>query len=507
MSSQYRHSGKLAAEAGGEFRNDDRGAAKSLAHPLQHQVVESLFRLFEELCEGAITVDREARISWINDKYRRLLGIGDDEPVLGRCIEELIPNSQMRRVVETGEPIPLDIMQVQNQSLVVTRLPVRDADGAIAGATGFVLYDRVDHLKPLIGKFVALQEELAQVQRRLAAERRTRYTFSQCVGSSPPFAETKRQARRAAQLDASVLLLGETGAGKELLAQAIHAASPRAERPFVGVNLAAIPESLLEAEFFGVAPGAYTGAQKKARAGKFEVADGGTLFLDEIGDMPLHLQSKLLRALQESEIEPLGSNSVQHVDVRVIAATSRDMQALVVSGHFRADLYYRLNVLPIRIPPLRERRADLPLLCEVLLEQIARRNSQPQRELSSAALEQLATHDWPGNVRELHNVLERACALSDAQLLESAEFTAILPTPGTAAATPGAALSDSALSDAPAVDATADVRPLAESIAAAERAAIRAALRASGGVRAAAARRLGISRAKLYERMQRYALE
>ncbi len=489
-------------------------AAASASQPLQHQVVESLFRLFEELCEGAITVDRNARISWINHKYRRLLGIDDDAQVLGRPIEELIPSSQMRRVVETGKPIPLDIMQVQGQSLVVTRLPVRDADGAIAGATGFVLYDRVDYLKPLIGKFVALQEELAQTQRRLAAERRTRYTFSQCVGSSPPFTEAKRQARRAAQLDASVLLLGETGSGKELLAQAIHAASPRAEQPFVGVNLAAIPESLLEAELFGVAPGAYTGAQKKARAGKFQIADGGTLFLDEIGDMPLHLQSRLLRALQEREIEALGSNSVQRIDVRVIAATNRDMPALVAAGQFRADLYYRLNVLPIHIPPLRQRRSDLPALCEVLLEQISRRNGQPQRELSAAALQTLATHHWPGNVRELLNALERACALSDGQLLEAADFTAILPPPAaplapadaTQTAQPPAATPANP-ADSAAGDALSEPRPLAESVAAAECAAIRAALSASGGVRAAAARRLGISRAKLYQRMQRYALD
>ena len=195
--------------------------------------------------------------------------------------------------------------------------------------------------------------------------------------------EVKRQARRAALSSSPVLLLGETGTGKELLAHAIHAASARAAGPLVSVNIAAVPDTLLEAEFFGVAPGAYTGADRKGRDGKFKLADGGTLFLDEIGDMPLALQPKLLRALQEGEIEPLGSNKVCRFDARVIAATSRDLAALVREGKFREDLYYRLNVLPIRVPPLRERRADIPALVEVLVEDIALRNGTAPLELSA----------------------------------------------------------------------------------------------------------------------------
>jgi transcriptional regulator with PAS, ATPase and Fis domain len=182
-----------------------------------------------------------------------------------------------------------------------------------------------------------------------------------------------------------VLLLGETGTGKELLAHGIHAASRRAARPFVGVNIAAVPDTLLEAEFFGVAPGAYTGAERKGREGKFRVADGGTLFLDEIGDMPLPLQSKLLRALQEQEIEPLGSDRIERVDVRIVAATSRDLGAMVAAGTFRADLFYRLNVLPIRLPPLLERLADLEALVESLSEDIARRSGLPARSVSPEA--------------------------------------------------------------------------------------------------------------------------
>jgi transcriptional regulator with PAS, ATPase and Fis domain len=246
--------------------------------------------------------------------------------------------------------------------------------------------------------------------------------------------ELKRHARRAAEQDATVLLVGETGTGKELLAQAIHAASARASCPFIAVNMAAVPETLLEAEFFGAAPGAYTGADRKGREGKFAAADGGTLFLDEVSDMPLHLQAKLLRVLQEQEIEPLGSNRVTKVDVRVIAASSSDLRKLCEQGRFRSDLYYRLNVLPIILPPLRERLGDLEALCEAMLEAIAERTGNPPRHLAPSALEKLATYSWPGNVRELRNVLEQASVLSDKRKLEADDFAAILPSIGVAPA-------------------------------------------------------------------------
>ncbi|MBS0300688.1 MAG: sigma 54-interacting transcriptional regulator, partial [Proteobacteria bacterium] len=323
---------------------------------------------------------------------------------------------------------------------------------------------------------------------------RTKYTLASFVGASPGAVEVKRQARRAAQSGSPVLLLGETGTGKELLAHGIHAASGRASGPFVSVNIAAVPDTLLEAEFFGVAPGAYTGAERKGRVGKFKLADGGTLFLDEIGDMPLPLQAKLLRALQEGEIEPLGSNQLVPFDARLIAATSRDLPALVREGRFREDLYYRLSVLPLRVPPLRERRGDIPALLEVLGEDMAQRGTPPP-ELTPGALALLAAQHWRGNIRELRNVLEQAALHADSDRLDGEHMEAVLRLAGVAQIQPAL----------PAAEAPAGadtlLQPLARQVRALEQRAIAAALRATGGNKLAAARLLGISRATLYERL------
>ncbi|MEP6790326.1 MAG: sigma 54-interacting transcriptional regulator, partial [Ramlibacter sp.] len=342
-----------------------------------------------------------------------------------------------------------------------------------------------------------LQRDLDDARRELASQRRTKYTLASFVGGSPAAVEVKRQARRAALSSSPVLLLGETGTGKELLAHAIHAASARAARPLVSINIAAIPDTLLEAEFFGVAPGAFTGADRKGREGKFKLADGGTLFLDEIGDMPSSLQPKLLRALQEGEIEALGSNKVVAFDARVIAATSRDLGALVREGKFREDLYYRLNVLPIRVPPLRERRGDIPSLVEVLGEDMALRSGSAPPELSAAAVALLSAQAWRGNIRELRNVLEQAAMRSDSQHIEISDLEAVLRESGVKQIAPAQELP----AEEPAARGDA-LRPLAEQVADLERQAIEAAMGATGGNKLAAAKLLGISRAKLYERLQ-----
>jgi len=484
---------------------------------------QSMFDLYARTVQGMMVVDRAHRVVWISEGYKRFLpalGFGGPEEFVGRRVEEVVPNTLLAHVIDTGQAILVDLLSNQAGTFLVSRVPLRDDAGQVIGALGMVLMDHPESpdgaMQPLMGKFVALQRELADAQRQLAAEqvrnRRPKYSIASYIGASPAALEVKRQARRVAGTDSTVLLLGETGTGKELLAHAIHAASSRAGRAFVGVNIAAVPDSLLEAEFFGVAAGAYTGADRKGRDGKFRVADGGTLFLDEIGDMPLALQAKLLRALQEQEVEPLGSNQVLRVDVRVIAATSRDLAAMVAAGQFRADLYYRLNVLPIRLPALRERLPDLDALAEALLDDIARRSGLPLKSLSADALDRLAGHAWPGNIRELRNVLEQAALMTDEPVLQRRDLdqalaagavpgagaAASLPPAVPAAAAPAPARTAAAAGDAP---PPAAIKPLPEAIAELEARAIRDALAATGGNKLAAARLLGIARATLYEKL------
>ena len=422
---------------------------------------QSLFEGLDALCEGAIIVDRDARIVWISDKYAARLKLASAAEAEGRVVEDVIPNSLMREVVRTGEPMLLDIMQFGEDSFVVMRVPVKDERGRVIGAAGFMLFDTLRSLQSLVGKFRQLEIELARTRRSLAEERRVRYTFSSFIGTSPGAMEVKRQARRAAQSDTPVLLLGETGTGKEVLAQAIHAASPRAHGPFVFVDVADLSDTL-----------------------GFVSAHGGTLFLDEVGDMPAEMQAKLVRVLQDKLIEPPGPGAAAKADVRVVAASSVDLRALVGTGHFRSDLYYRLSVLPIELPALRERIADLEALCEHILEDIAGRSGRPQREVAPTAVAVLSAYAWPGNIRELRNVLEQVVMRSDAARLSAEEFSLVLPRMAQAAGAAG--------------------RPmlrLADIVADAERNAIRSALAAADGKKILAAELLGISRATLYEKL------
>ena len=473
----------------------------------------SLFDVFANASEGMLLVDRSGRVVWINDHYRRYLpalGFEKEEDFVGRPVVEVVQNTQMGQVMETGKPILIDLLTNRAGTFLVSRFPLRDDAGVVIGALGVVLFEQPEtNLKPLMAKFALMQRELDEARNALAAQRRTgpalrqaRHSFASFVGASSVVADLKRQARRAAQTHSPVLLLGETGTGKELLAHAIHASSPRARGPLVSINIAAVPETLLEAEFFGVAPGAFTGADRKGRDGKFKLADGGTLFLDEIGDMPLGLQAKLLRALQEGEVEPLGSNQLMPFDVRVIAATSRDLAQLVREGLFREDLYYRLNVLPLRVPALRDRVSDIPHLIEVLSEELALRNAVPQPEFQSEAVALLSAQPFRGNVRELRNVIEQLLLRCETSFVDAAAVEAVLRESGLSQIVPvpkdlaGSTSMGFALTDQ---NLPAEQWALAPRMRALEVQAVQAALRQTQGNKAAAAHLLGISRAKLYQ--------
>ncbi|MHC8372295.1 sigma-54 interaction domain-containing protein [Pseudomonas sp. MDT1-85] len=445
--------------------------------------IRSLFEIIEQSSEGTVIVDRDANIVWMNERYARRFGLDSAAGAIGRACESVIPGSLLRDVVRTGRPILLDMQDTPKEPLVVMRLPIHDVAGAVIGAIGFALFDELRSLSPMLKRYLSMQEELASTRSLLRA-RQTKYNFAHFIGTSAASLEVKRRARRSASAESPVLLLGETGTGKELLAQAIHGASPRAHKAFVSINSAAIPESLLEAEFFGTAPGAFTGADRKGRTGKLQIAQGGTLFLDEIGDMPLPLQSKLLRVLQEKEFEPVGSNEVIQSDVRVIAATSTDLEAAIKRGEFRADLYYRLNVLPIQVPPLRDRLDDLPALSEAILEEL-----RSQHELNPEALDLLGQHAWPGNIRELRNVLERAALLSDDLMLNAADIRAAI-----GSFTPVQRVAP------PAIEPVAH-ETFSEARERFDRQLIESALAQCGGKVIEAAARLGLGRSTLYKKM------
>ncbi|WP_321798354.1 sigma-54 dependent transcriptional regulator [Caballeronia sp. J97] len=310
------------------------------------------------------------------------------------------------------------------------------------------------------------------------------------LGVSEAMRDVQKRLGRAAGTNSTVLITGETGTGKEVTARVLHRASARAAGPFVAVNCAAIPDELLESELFGHGKGAFTGAHT-GRRGRFEEAHGGTLFLDEVGDMPLAMQAKLLRVLQERQVAPLGTNRVVKVDVRIVAATHRDLRQMVSAGTFRQDLLYRLNVIPLHMPPLRERVADILPLAEHFLSTIASSRDAVRKHLSTDAQRLLVTLAWPGNVRELANAMERASALAPGPLLSRDDF---------------AFLFDTTVAAADAIPPSLAELPLNEAVARLERALIARALALTDGNRAEAARRLGISRQSLYTRMANLGL-
>jgi DNA-binding NtrC family response regulator len=350
----------------------------------------------------------------------------------------------------------------------------------------------LDHLQQLLARAIERQQLLRE-NVVLREESSRRLGFPRILGEHTKLQDAARTMQRIAPSDSTVLLLGESGTGKELFARAIHQLSGRAKQPFVAINCAAIPESLIENELFGHEKGAFTGANQR-KAGRFEMAHTGTLFLDEIGEIPLTVQAKLLRALEEKKIERLGGSGEITVDVRIVAATNRDLQQAAANGQFRQDLFYRLNVFPIAIPPLRDRGEDVVLLAEAFLDRFRREWKKPRLKFAVDALSALRAHSWPGNVRELQNVIERAAILNDAEL-QAADLG--LSANVRAAAAPEADLSlDGSLSDIS-----------AQAVRTVEKAKIEATLRECKWNKSEAAQRLGVSYKTLLTKIHTYGLD
>lgn len=357
--------------------------------------------------DGAIVINKTGKVVIITEKYADLAGVNKND-VLGSSIIEYFPDSRMLEVVRTGKPIHADLWEVNGVTVFVSRMPLT-WNGQIVGACGVSVFRYVNEAQDFAQRLSNLDLELQYYKTQVRKLSGARYSFDAIVGSSPAITEAKNYAMQVARTRATVLLAGETGTGKELFAHAIHQESPRRERPFVRVNCAGVPENLAESELFGYEDGAFTGARKGGKPGKFEMAHGGTIFLDEINELPYHVQAKLLRVLSDGEIERVGATEINLIDTRIISATNIDLRKAVQNNMFREDLFYRLNVNIIRIPSLRERRSDIPVLCDYFLDQCNEELDTHISGMENIVLDFFNNYDWPGNVRELKNTIERMC--------------------------------------------------------------------------------------------------
>ena len=438
---------------------------------------EFLRRVLDHVSDCLVAVDTDGRVVLINAPYCRLLG-GPPEDFIGRHITDVVsPKTRLHRVARGDTSVTVMPLEVRGHQLLARQVPVYQ-DERIIGAVGLALFSNMAALK----KAVAVAGDEGRAIHSPPTPWTARYGLDDILGRGKRIDAVRAAIEQAAPLSLPVLVQGETGSGKELAANAIHALSTRARRPFVWINCASIPESLIDAELFGYEGGAFTGARARGKPGKFELASGGTLFLDEIGDMPLSLQASLLRAVQNQEIVRVGGVSPIPIDTRVVCATHHDLQARVDGGQFRADLYYRLNVLSVRMPALRE-RDDLEWLAEQLLARIAEREGLPGRRVPPSVRAQWLAFDWPGNVRQLEATLLRFLISGDAGL-----------PPGRAAKRPRVA------SDQRGTQVTITLQAHLDR----ERdACILRAVAETAGDKDEAARRLGISRATLYRELRR----
>lgn len=352
-------------------------------------------------------IDEECRIIVMNQPFLDFIDVSIKD-VVGKHISEIDPTVRLPLVLKTGiAEIGKKHKFFNGKEALVDRIPIFD-NGKVVGGVGIILLDDINILEMRNSIIHTIDPKIPE---NLLQIYRSKYTFDDILSDSPPGKKCKSQAKAYAVTDLPVLITGESGVGKELFAHSIHEFSKRVHGPFVSINCAAIPEHLIESELFGYESGSFTGASKSGKPGKFELADGGTIFLDEIGDLPLGMQSKLLRALQENQIEKIGSTKIISTNVRIIAATNCNLEEKVAKKEFRSDLYYRLNVLNLHIPPLRERPHDIPLLIDHFITTFYQ-NYGIYKKFPPEVIHILMEYDWPGNIRELKNIVERLAVIS-----------------------------------------------------------------------------------------------
>jgi transcriptional regulator with PAS, ATPase and Fis domain len=447
------------------------------------QLKKTLETAIDHAYDGILMTDERMDIKMVSPSLLELFDL-QREDVLNQPVESILPQFHLSNVYQSETAEISDFMEINGITYIVHRIPILQ-DGTVIGAIGKVMFRQLNEVNELFKKLQKAEKKASFYHDQYKQAEAARFTWKHISSVDPYMEKLKKSAAKAAKGRSTILIRGESGTGKELFAHAIHNGSARGDGTFVVVNCAAIPEDLLESEFFGYDEGAFTGAKQRGKVGKFDLANGGTLFLDEIGDMSLSLQAKLLRVLQEREFYRVGGTKRIQVDVRIIAATNRNLEEMVEKGQFREDLYYRLNVISLHVPPLRERIGDVDYLVKKLMKELNAILGTTITGIEGRAREVLLSYDWPGNVRELRNVMERAMTFAEHGKIQMED------------------LPDYMLKKR---DPAIVQEPKGSWAEAAEMTAIEKALRSTGGNKAEAARVLGISRSGLYEKLKKYQL-
>lgn len=444
------------------------------------------YKFFLDHINGLMVVNENGRLIYMNRQCADYICV-NLEASIGKPVEEVFPPTKMRQFMKESTSPVLQFYFVDGRASASLDVPLKK-NGKVVGVLEYDLFEDFEFMEPFLENYkMAADDELRYYREEVKKIHQAKYSIENILGQSDKIKMLKRQIKYAAESASTVLISGETGTGKEQVAHSIHNLGQRCIKAFIRINAASIPENLAESELFGYSEGSFTGAKKGGSKGKFLLADKGTLFIDEIDKMPLSIQPKLLRALQEREIDPIGSEKSIPVDVRIIAASNRDLKKLVEEGLFREDLYYRLNVVEIRTTPLRERKMDIPILVEDFREELNRTMGFSVTRISPGALHLLIDYHWPGNVRELHNVIERAMHYAEGGVLEPEHLSLIIEKKRP-------------------FDFENAENPIENAKREAEISVIRQALSECHYNKTHAAKRLKISRALLYQKMRRLNL-
>ncbi len=434
--------------------------------------------------ECPVLIDENGIVQFLS-RYNSL-GFSPDQAV-GKHIAEIIPQTRLPRVLKTGRAEIGEPQEMHGeQEMIISRIPLKDKEGKVIGALGRLIFNDPKKIIAIYHRLEILKAQVKYYQSEIASLKGGSYVLDRIIGESSMMKEAKKLTLQAAVSNAPVLITGESGTGKELFAEAIHQNSYRAKGPFIKVNCAAIPHDLIESELFGYEGGAFTGARRNGKPGRFELAQGGSIFLDEIGDMPIQMQAKLLRVVQEHEFERVGGTKSLNLDFRIIAATNQNLQAMIEKGTFRKDLFYRLNVFVIQTPQLRDIPEDIPRIAQYFLGQFRKeQHRQNPVHISQRTLGLLQHYPWPGNVRELRNLIERAMNIADGEEITVGDLPKEFFHKG---------------------EKVSHAGYLPEARREAEKRLIMEALQSAKGNKVRAAEILGIHRTGLYQKMKRYGV-